>query len=86
MHVEVFRRLEPPWFRSDRQWTWTGSQFRQVSERPKAYGGHDVDFFVRLQKEKLAWDEASGVRVEHLRIHGLGKASTNIGCHDIRPI
>lgn len=94
----VFDKLDKPWFRDDVRYKvikkQTGpdgkkivTQYEPMEARSEwGYGGHDVDFYTRVNKAGFSIKSLPDIRAHHLMVVEMGKDHMNKGVHVIRTV
>ncbi len=78
---KVFDKLQPPFFRADKMFNISISQWQPVDPH-KAYGQHDIYFGFSVREKGFRIQQAPG-ECRHLRLDGLGQREVNNGLHQI---
>ena len=80
---EVFEKMGKPYFRADH--LYDAMTFKPVPMHPHAYGGHDIDFSLRL-KDSPYKITVTKTKVGQYKIVGMGRENVNTGQHEVQEI
>jgi hypothetical protein len=81
----VFEEMKPPWFQTDTTWRITNSETMELVKEniPNKYGGHDINFGMRLKEMGIPITCLEGVTAGHLKIIDAPNKSKNDGTYTI---
>jgi len=79
----IFDRLPEPWFETDKTFDF---RTKNVIDRPRPYGGHDVYFGVKMEQMGVEIMQVPDYQVSHLRCTQLDRIENNEGCYSINEI
>lgn len=94
----VFEKISQPWFRDDVRYKvikkMTGADGRKIVTQYEpmearsewGYGGHDVDFYTRVNKAGFIIHQIPNYKAQHFMLVTLGKDHMNHGVHDIQTV
>lgn len=83
VRANVFKKLEKPYFRSDKQLLlnyWP--EIRWINAPRDAYGGQDIYFCIKAREKGFVIEQVDG-ECSHLKLDDLGKPGVNYGLHTI---
>lgn len=83
IHSRVFKKLEEPYFRTDRGYSVGSDDSISKSRYEWPYGGQDVQFFIRALEAGLK-RQFVDIECDHLYVEEYGEPRTNNGCHVIK--
>lgn len=80
--ADVFKKLEKPYFRTDKSLSLNDDTYFQWLDQPNKYGGHDIWFFSKAREAGFKLVQVPG-ECKHMQIHALGTSAINDGLHII---
>ncbi len=84
---KVLQKIGDPWFRTDYSYKINKSPFSlEKMDVPNKYGGHDIDFGIRVRELGYRIEVLPGIEAEHLRTDAINREQTNKGAYDIKPL
>lgn len=80
--VDVFKKLEKPYFRVDKSLILNDQDYFEWKDLPNKYGGHDIWFFSQAREAGFKITQVPG-ECKHMKIDELGKPGVNNGFHQL---
>ena len=82
----VFENMKDPWFDSSYSWRIEEPFSLTRIENPNKYGGHDVNFGMKVREMGFEIVQVPGFEAKHLRCDSLDKGKYNEGVSPIREL